>query len=115
MGSQGVGIIGLGRLGSALARGLGSATAVQEILGLNRTRAKADAVAALVPELRLCGSEAEVLSRAGIVFPWTKPEDAAEVVERVAHPGGPSEAGVAQLRATLPALLEQMLRGRHLT
>jgi pyrroline-5-carboxylate reductase len=36
--------------------------------------------------------------------------DASEVVDRVAHPGGSSEAGVAHLRETLPALYEMMLQ-----
>jgi pyrroline-5-carboxylate reductase len=36
--------------------------------------------------------------------------DASEVVNRVAHPGGPSEAGVAHLRSALPALYEAMLQ-----
>ena len=39
--------------------------------------------------------------------------DAAEVVRRVAHPGGSSEAGVTHLRATLPSLYEQMLQKMH--
>ncbi len=36
--------------------------------------------------------------------------DASEVVKRVAHPGGPSESGVAHLRATLPELYNAMLQ-----
>ncbi len=76
-----VGIIGLGRLGSALARGLSSAGAT-DLLGFNRTRVKAEEVKAGAPGLELCGSDAEVFSRSDVVFLWTKPADAAEALER---------------------------------
>ena len=39
--------------------------------------------------------------------------DAAEIVRRVAHPGGPSEAGVTHLRSALPAMYEAMLKHMH--
>jgi pyrroline-5-carboxylate reductase len=37
--------------------------------------------------------------------------DAAEVVRRVAHPGGSTEGGLVVLREALPALYERMLQG----
>lgn len=76
-----IGIIGLGRLGLALARGLQDAPEVGEILGFNRGKAKGEAAAARVRTLRLCASEGEVISRADVVFLWTKPLDARRVLE----------------------------------
>ena len=76
-----IGIIGLGRLGAALARGLGQAAIDDGLYGYNRSAAKARALAAQVPALRLCSSAAEVLGQSDIVFLWTKPPDAAQVLQ----------------------------------
>jgi pyrroline-5-carboxylate reductase len=75
-----IGIIGLGRLGSALARGLDRADEVGSILGYNRTQAKAENLAARVSKLHLCGSAADVIEGADLVFLWTNPEDAVHVL-----------------------------------
>lgn len=77
-----IGIIGLGRLGSALARGLARNSELDEILGFNRTKPKADELAASVSKLKICESEAAVIERSDVVFLWTKPADAVEVFER---------------------------------
>lgn len=76
-----IGIIGLGRLGSALARGLGREGCAGGLLGFNRNADKARAVAAQVPALRLGSSAAEVLRECEVIFLWTKPADALQVLE----------------------------------
>ena len=76
-----IGIIGLGRLGSALARGLARAGKGTAIVACNRSAAKAEAVAREAPGLHLCKSPADVLRACELVFLWTKPADAAEVLE----------------------------------
>jgi pyrroline-5-carboxylate reductase len=76
-----IGIIGLGRLGAALARGLDRFWDKGDIWGCNRDAGKAEAVAALASRLRLCASSAEVFERCDPVFLWTKPADALAVLE----------------------------------
>lgn len=76
-----IGIIGLGRLGSALARGIDRSGHTGGLCAFNRTASKARAVAAQVPTLRLCSSEADVLGQCDLVFLWTKPPDALQVME----------------------------------
>jgi len=76
-----IGIIGLGRLGSALARGLDRSGHAGGLCAFNRGVAKAQAVAARTPTLRLCSSAAEVLGQCDVVFLWTKPPDALQVLE----------------------------------
>ena len=76
-----IGIIGLGRLGSALARGLDRSGHSGGLYGYSRTAAKARALAAQVPTLQLCAGEAEVLRECDLVFLWTKPPDAIQVLQ----------------------------------
>jgi pyrroline-5-carboxylate reductase len=76
-----IGIIGLGRLGSALARGLDRAGCAGGLHGFNRSAPKARAVAAQAPTLRLCSSATEVLELCDLVFLWTKPPDVLEILE----------------------------------
>ena len=76
-----VGIIGLGRLGAALARGLDKTGRAEAICGCNRSAAKAEALVREVPALRLCASPAEVLRECEPVFLWTKPPDALQVLQ----------------------------------
>jgi pyrroline-5-carboxylate reductase len=73
-----IGIVGLGRLGESLARGLTRDGA--EVFGFTRTAEKGRQLAARVPGLTLLGSAREVLVRCDPVFVWTKPADAAEVL-----------------------------------
>ncbi len=75
-----IGIIGLGRLGGALARGLGRGWKEGRIFGYGRGREKAEAVAAAAPRLELLGSAREVFERCGIVFLWMKPADGMAVL-----------------------------------
>ena len=76
-----IGIIGLGRLGAALARGLCRAGVTHDLFVCNRTPAKAEALARELPGLRLCASPAEVLRTCDPVFLWTKPPNAIRVLE----------------------------------
>jgi pyrroline-5-carboxylate reductase len=72
------GIIGLGRLGESLARGL--TRDGTPVSGFNRSVEKGRQVAARVPGLSLLASAREVLERCDPVFVWMKPGDAAEVL-----------------------------------
>ncbi len=72
------GIIGLGRLGASLARGLTRDGGT--VLGFNRGLEKGRQVAAQVPGLTLLGSAREVLERCDPVFVWMKGDDAAAVL-----------------------------------
>ncbi len=74
-----VGIIGLGRLGAALARGLALA-GFGEVYGFSRTAAHAQQVADQAPGLVLLESAAEVLERCDPVFLWMGAPQAAEVL-----------------------------------
>jgi pyrroline-5-carboxylate reductase len=76
-----IGIIGLGRLGSALARGLDRSGHTGGLCAFNRSRAKGQTVAEEVPSLQLCSSAAEVLGHSQVVFLWTKPPDALQLLE----------------------------------
>jgi competence protein ComER len=76
-----IGIIGLGRLGGALACGLDRFWKDGEFFGYNRGEEKARAVAALAPRLKLLDSAAAVFERCDPVFLWTKPEDAFKILE----------------------------------
>jgi len=88
-----IGIIGLGRLGAALARGLATANAASAIYGCNRSPAKAAMLARQVPTLRLCSAATEVLRQCELVFLWTKPPDALEILQ--------SNAGLIRERQSL--------------
>ena len=74
-----VGIIGLGRLGSALARGL-SRAGVGEVYVFNRTPERAQELAAAARGLVVLDSAAAVLERCDPVFVWMDPVDAGEVL-----------------------------------
>lgn len=74
-----IGIIGLGRLGGALARGLAGG-GVRGVCGFNRTVARGREVAAQAPGLTLLGSAEEVLERCDPVFLWMAREAAAGVL-----------------------------------
>lgn len=74
-----VGIIGLGRLGGSLARGLVRA-GVGEICVFNRTVERAHQLAAEVSGVAVLESATEVLQRCDPVFVWMDPADAAEVL-----------------------------------
>ncbi len=76
-----IGIRGLGRLGEALARGLGRGRAPGQVLGFNRSAAKGRAAAERAPGLTLLGSAREVLERCDPVFLWMNRKDATEVLE----------------------------------
>lgn len=73
------GIIGLGRLGGALARGLGHVPG-QEVYAYSRTAATAQQVVADAPGVRLLESAAEVFERCDVVFVWMYASDAREVL-----------------------------------
>lgn len=73
------GIIGLGRLGGALARGLGRVPG-HEVYAYSRTAATAQQVVADAPGVRLLESAAEVFERCDVVFVWMYASDAREVL-----------------------------------
>lgn len=75
-----IGIIGLGRLGGALVRGLDRAGGY-EILGYNRSPEKGRILADQVQTLTVCGSVAQVLDACTLVFIWMKKSDAVTVLE----------------------------------
>lgn len=75
-----IGIIGLGRLGAALARGLIGA-GVPDVYAFSRTASNAAAVAAQAPGLQLLDSATAVLEHCDLVFVWMAPPDAATVFE----------------------------------
>jgi pyrroline-5-carboxylate reductase len=74
------GIIGLGRLGEALARGLLRERAAGQVFGFNRSLAKGRAAAGRAPGLELLGSAREVLERCDPVFLWMNRKDAAQLL-----------------------------------
>ncbi|PKQ23490.1 MAG: hypothetical protein CVT65_07810 [Actinobacteria bacterium HGW-Actinobacteria-5] len=74
-----VGIIGLGRLGGALARGLGRVGG-QEVYAYSRTAATAAQVVADAPGVRLLATAAEVFERCDVVFVWMYASDARRVL-----------------------------------
>lgn len=75
-----IGIIGLGRLGAPLARGLSKA-GISGLYGYSRSRDKAEQVAAQAPGLVLLDSAAEVLRRCEVVFIWMAPNQVSEVLD----------------------------------
>ena len=77
-----IGIIGLGRLGAALARGLDGKGFAGEIYGFNRSQIKAKTIAGQVPDLKLCLSETELLDKSDVVFLWANCLDATQILER---------------------------------
>ncbi len=76
-----IGIIGLGRLGEALARGLTRGGSRVDVFGFNRTVARGRAAAERAPGLALLGSAREVLERCDPVFLWMSRKDATEMLE----------------------------------
>jgi competence protein ComER len=77
-----LGIIGLGRLGSALARGLYMEDPKRTVYGFNRSIEKGKLVSEKVPALHLCGSEADLIDKCDLVFLWTNAKDATFVMEQ---------------------------------
>lgn len=82
--SMGIGIIGLGRLGGPLARGL-AAAGITEVFGYNRSRDKAEQVARQAPGLTVLDSAAEVLRRCDPVFVWMAPGQVSAVLSQNAE------------------------------
>lgn len=76
---MGIGIIGLGRLGGPLARGL-AAAGVGEVYCYNRSRDKAEQIARQAPGLTVLDSAAEVLRRSDPVFVWMAPAQVSQVL-----------------------------------
>jgi pyrroline-5-carboxylate reductase len=76
-----IGVIGLGRLGSALARGIDGSGHTGGLYAFSRTLSKAQLVAAQIPSLQLFSSASELFDRCELVFLWTKPPDALEILK----------------------------------
>jgi pyrroline-5-carboxylate reductase len=77
-----IGVIGLGRLGAALVRGLCREHRNDIVYGYNRTPGKGLDLKKQVTDFKLCNSETEVLKSCDVVFLWTKPQDAINVMEK---------------------------------
>jgi pyrroline-5-carboxylate reductase len=77
-----IGVIGLGRLGSALVRGLCREHRNDIVYGYNRTPEKGLDLKRQVTDFQLCNSETEVLKTCDVVFLWTKPQDAINIMEK---------------------------------
>lgn len=77
-----IGIIGLGRLGLALARGLDRSKKVELIYGFSRDKEKGKTAVRQAGSLSLRDSETEIFELCDIIFLWTKGSDAQEVLER---------------------------------
>ena len=73
-----IGIVGLGRLGESLARGLTRGGG--EVFGFTRTVERGRQIAARVPGFTLLESPREVFDSCDPVFVWMKPSDAAELL-----------------------------------
>lgn len=73
-----LGLVGLGRLGASLARGLSRAQ-VADVWCFSRTRRTAEKVLEQAPGLRLLDSAAEVFACCDPIFVWMAPADAADV------------------------------------
>jgi pyrroline-5-carboxylate reductase len=73
-----IGIVGLGRLGESLARGLTRGGG--EVFGFTRTVERGRQIAARVPGFTLLESPREVFDGCDPVFVWMKPSDAAELL-----------------------------------
>jgi pyrroline-5-carboxylate reductase len=80
-----IGVIGLGRLGAALVRGLCRERRDGIIYGYNRTPEKGLALKKQAIDFQLCGSETEVFKLCDAVFLWTKPQDAINIMEKNAE------------------------------
>jgi pyrroline-5-carboxylate reductase len=77
-----IGVIGLGRLGSALIRGLCRKHRDDIIYGYNRTPEKGLVLKKQTIDFQLCSSETEILKLCDTVFLWTKPQDAINIMEK---------------------------------
>ena len=77
-----IGVIGLGRLGAALVRGLCRERRDDVIYGYNRTTEKGLDLKKEATDFQLCGSETEVFKLCDVVFLWTKPQDAINIMEK---------------------------------
>jgi competence protein ComER len=76
-----IGVIGLGRLGSALVRGLFGDKGDESVYGFNRSPGKGSALKRECPGLLVCNSAAEVIELCDVIFVWTKPDDAMSIME----------------------------------
>ncbi|MCE1174495.1 MAG: NAD(P)-binding domain-containing protein [Propionibacteriales bacterium] len=74
-----IGIIGLGRLGGALARGL-SRAGVPDVFAYSRTAATAQQVVADAPGVTLAASAADIFERCEVVFLWMTAAAARQVL-----------------------------------
>jgi competence protein ComER len=77
-----IGVIGLGRLGSALVRGLCREHRDTVIYGFNRTSEKGLALIKQVVGFQICSSETEIFELCDVIFLWTKPQDANHILEK---------------------------------
>lgn len=77
-----IGVIGLGRLGSALVRGLCREHQNEIVYGYNRTPEKGLILKKYCTDFQLCNSDTEILELCDVVFIWTKLQDAIYILEK---------------------------------
>ncbi len=77
-----IGVIGLGRLGSGLVRGLCRVRRNDVVYGYNRSSEKGLFLKEACIDFQICSSETEVLELCDVVFLWTKPQDAIAIMEK---------------------------------
>jgi pyrroline-5-carboxylate reductase len=76
-----IGVIGLGRLGSALVRGLYRSGQMDTIYGYNRNPEKGRTLEKQYAGFAVCDSAADLLNKSDIVFLWTNGTDAQDILE----------------------------------
>lgn len=87
---QSIGLIGTGNMGSAVVQAAAGSGLAERILLANRTRAKAEALAARLEGARV-GTNREVAREAGLIFLGVKPQMMAGVLEEISPALGERE------------------------
>ena len=108
-----VGIIGTGRLGSMIIRGLARAKAVppQDIVIQNRTAEKAEALAREVPGVRVLSKPEDVLEEAETIFLCVKPQDFPTLLPKIGTQIPEDKLLVSTLLVPYLSRLERMIQG----
>lgn len=108
-----IGVIGTGRLGSMLVRGLVKSKTMpaRSIFIQNRTAEKALSLAREMPGLNVLDSPGEVLREAEIIFLCVKPQDFSDLMEQTGKQVPADKLLVSTLLAPPLSRLEQLISG----